>query len=117
MIEIDPESGVAPFEQVRAQVLADVASGALAAGDRLPPVRTLATELGLAANTVAKAYRLLETDGIIETRGRNGSFVSPQGGAAERQAQQAAAAYAARTAELGIAPDEALALVRAALHA
>jgi DNA-binding transcriptional regulator YhcF (GntR family) len=115
-IEVDPGSGVAPFEQVRAQVVAAVGSGRLVAGDRLPTVRTLADQLGLAANTVAKAYRTLESDDIIETRGRNGSFVSAHGNAAQRQAQQAARAYAERTAQLGLTPADALALVRAALH-
>ena len=52
--------------------------------------------LGLAANTVAKAYRALEQDEVIETRGRNGSFVSASGDSTHRQAQLAAAAYADR---------------------
>lgn len=116
MIEIDPASAVAPYEQLRMQILAAVASGELAAGDRLPTVRKLAGDLGLAPNTVARAYRELEADTIIETRGRNGSFVTPQGDAAQRQAQQAARAYAERAAQLGLTPAEALALVSAALH-
>ncbi|NQX26423.1 GntR family transcriptional regulator [Microbacteriaceae bacterium VKM Ac-2854] len=115
-IVIDPESGVAPFEQVRAQVVAAVAAGDVTAGDRLPTVRGLADELGLAANTVAKAYRALEADGMIETRGRNGSFVTPQGDAAQQQAQLAARAFAERVTQLGLNPAEALALVQAALH-
>lgn len=114
-VQVDPGSNVPPFEQLRTGIRDAVASGALAAGARLPTVRALAEELGLAANTVARAYRELETDGLIETRGRLGSFVSATGSPAEREAQMAARAYADRTASLGITPTEALALVAAAL--
>jgi DNA-binding transcriptional regulator YhcF (GntR family) len=53
----------------------------------MPTVRTLATELGIAANTVARAYRELERDDVIETRGRNGTFVSTAGDPTQKQAQ------------------------------
>lgn len=89
--------------------------GTLAAGERLPTVRALAETLGLASNTVARAYRELESDGFIETRGRNGSFVSPHGDASLRQAQLAAHAYAERIQQLGIDSGEGLDLVRIAL--
>ena len=69
-----PTSDVPPFEQLRAQIATRAASGDLPAGTRLPTVRALAAELGLAANTVAKAYRALETDGVITTEGRRGTF-------------------------------------------
>jgi DNA-binding transcriptional regulator YhcF (GntR family) len=114
-VQVDPDSSVPPFEQLRTGIRDAVASGTLAAGARLPTVRALAEELGLAANTVARAYRELETDGLIETRGRLGSFVSATGSPAEREAQRAARAYADRTASLGIPPSDALALVAAAL--
>ena len=112
---LDPESAVPTFLQLRAQLIDQVRSGELRPGTRIPTVRALAEELGIAPNTVAKAYRQLEEDGILQTRGRNGSFVSPQGGAAERKAQEAAAEYAARARKLGIAPDEALRYVADAL--
>lgn len=115
MFTIDPDDTAPPSEQIRTQVLAAVRSGALAPGARLPPVRTLATELGVAANTVAKAYRTLEHDEVVETRGRNGTVVSPHGDPGERLAQAAAEAYRARTAELGLDPAQALAIVTAAL--
>ncbi|MFB2584882.1 GntR family transcriptional regulator [Herbiconiux liukaitaii] len=114
-LRVDAASGVAPFEQLRAGIRDAVASGALVAGARLPTVRALAGELGLAANTVARAYRELETDGIIETRGRLGSYVSATGDPAQQEAQLAARAYADRTASLGVAPSDALALAAAAL--
>lgn len=109
--------GAAPYEQVRAQISEQARSGALPVGYRLPTVRGLAEQLGLAANTVAKAYRALETDGVIETRGRNGTFVAAAGSAAEREAATAAGAYAERARRLGLSEVEALAAARDALRA
>lgn len=116
MISIDAQSATPPFQQIREAVQRDVRDGILVPGSRLPTVRALADQLGLAANTVARAYRDLEQDGIIETRGRSGSYISAHGDAAQRQAQRAASDYAARVAELGIPRDEALAIVEAALR-
>ncbi len=116
MIRIDPASAVPPFEQLRAQVVDEISSGQLAAGARLPTVRRLADDLGVAPGTVARAYRELEASGFIETRGRNGSFVAPQGDAATQQVQRAATAFADQVRALRIGADEALALVAAALR-
>jgi DNA-binding transcriptional regulator YhcF (GntR family) len=116
MISIDATSAVPPFEQLRVQVREQVTSGELAAGAKLPTVRRLAEDLGLAPNTVARAYRELEADGIIETRGRNGTFVSAQGDATSRQAQLAARAFADRIHQLGASPEDALEWARAALR-
>ncbi|ONI60565.1 GntR family transcriptional regulator [Leifsonia sp. ALI-44-B] len=113
---IDPASVTAPFEQLRTQVISGVKDGTLVPGTKLPTVRNLADELGLAPNTIARAYRELEHDDVIETRGRNGTFVSSTGDADQRHAQQAAIAYAERTVQLGLTPAEALAIVTAALH-
>jgi DNA-binding transcriptional regulator YhcF (GntR family) len=74
-VSIDPGSAVPPFEQLRSQIAGRVASGDLPAGTRLTPVRRLAAELGLAANTVARAYRELEADGVVATHGRGGTVV------------------------------------------
>ena len=112
---VDAASAVPTFLQLRAQLIDQVRSGALKPGARIPTVRALAEELGIAPNTVAKAYRHLEEDGIVETRGRNGSFISPQGDAAERKAQEAAATYAARVRQLGIDRADALRFVTDAL--
>lgn len=115
-LRIDPSSTVPPFEQLRAGVVAAVGAGTLAAGERLPTVRALASDLDVAPGTVARAYRELETAGIIETRGRAGTFVSLDSDPARRQAQNAAADYAARVRMLGLADDEALEIVTAALR-
>ena len=75
IVTVDPSDRRPPYQQIRIQVLGAVSSGALARGTRLPTIRQLAADLDLAANTVARAYRELEVDGVIETRGRRGSFV------------------------------------------
>ena len=62
---VDAAAGSPPYEQLRAHVLELATSGELPAGYRLPPVRALAERLGLAANTVARAYKELEGDGIV----------------------------------------------------
>lgn len=111
---IDAGSSTPPFEQLRTQVRDAVSAGALTAGAKLPTVRALADELGLAVNTVARAYRELETDGLIETRGRAGSFVAPQGDAGQQQAQVAAREFVDRARRLGLDDASALELVRAA---
>ena len=110
---VDPQSSVPPYDQVRQQVGDLVARGSLVAGDRLPTVRALAGELGLAVNTVARAYRELESAGVIETRGRAGSFVT--GDEVHSSAKQAAAEYADRVRALGLSPEDAIALVGRAL--
>ena len=113
---VDHSSAIPPFEQVRDGLAAAVRTGELAAGDRLPTVRMLATDLGLASNTVARAYRELEEAGVIQTRGRNGTFVAAHGSDQAMEAALATAAYAKRLRELGIGAEEAVALVRRALE-
>ena len=115
IVVIDPASATPPYEQLRVQLIDDIRSGALAAGTRLPTVRRLAQDLGIAPNTVARAYRELESDGFIETRGRKGSFVHAQGDASERLAQDAARVYAERIRQLGLDRQVALRYVEAAL--
>ena len=73
---MDSASATPPFEQVRVGIIDAVRDGRLAPGTRLPTVRDLAGRLGLAVNTVARAYRELEIAGVVETRGRQGSFVA-----------------------------------------
>jgi DNA-binding transcriptional regulator YhcF (GntR family) len=116
-LKIRIAEGAAPYEQVRAQISEQARSGALPVGYRLPTVRGLAESLGLAANTVAKAYRALEADGVIETRGRNGTVVAAAGDAASREAAAAAQAYAERARRLGLTEAAAVEAVREALRA
>ena len=78
VIRLDPRSGVPRFEQLRAQLSVMVAVGRLYPADRLPTVRDLARQMGLAPGTVARSYRELERDGVVVTRGRAGTFVADE---------------------------------------
>lgn len=75
-ISVDLDSATPPYEQIRAQISSLIALGALEPGTRLPTVRRLAADLGIAAGTVARAYRELEQSGLIDTRRRNGTVVA-----------------------------------------
>ncbi|EUA37911.1 bacterial regulatory s, gntR family protein [Mycobacterium avium subsp. avium 2285 (R)] len=67
-LRVDMKAGKPLFDQLRTQVIEGVREGALPPGTRLPTVRELAGQLGVAVNTVARAYRELESAAIIETR-------------------------------------------------
>jgi DNA-binding transcriptional regulator YhcF (GntR family) len=114
-VEIDPDSSVPPYEQVRSGFAQRITDRRLAAGTKLPTVRALAAELRLAPNTVARAYRELEESGLVETRGRAGTFVSAAGSRSRSQVQRAARDYADLARTLGISPAEARDIVLAAL--
>lgn len=113
MISIDTASDAAPYEQIKQQIAAAVTGGDLSPGDKLPTVRKLAADLALAPNTVARAYRELETSGLLETRGRGGTFVKGTG--VDRAAREAAWEYAERMRALGITSGDALSMVRKAM--
>lgn len=74
-IRLEGETAIPRFEQLRAQLSVMVAVGRLEPGTRLPTVRHMAQQLDLAPGTVARTYRELEHDGIVEGRGRRGTFV------------------------------------------
>lgn len=74
-ISIDIDDPAPPFAQLIAQVKAAVRSGRLRPGEPLPSIRQLANDLAINLKTVAKAYRLLERDAVIQTKGYRGSFV------------------------------------------
>jgi DNA-binding transcriptional regulator YhcF (GntR family) len=112
-LRVDTTAGDPPYEQIRTQIAQQVASGALPPGARLPTVRALAETLGIAPNTVARAYRELEHAGVVSTRGRNGTVVNGDG--SDRAAKEAAVSYAEAMRALGVRQDEALELVRRAL--
>jgi DNA-binding transcriptional regulator YhcF (GntR family) len=120
-VRIDHGSGVPESEQLRRKVAGLIERGTLAPGERLPPVRALAEQLGLAANTAAKAYRELEDAGLVVGRGRLGTFVAEilpaRPPAAESRLAEAAETYAGRARQLGFGPSEALERARRALNA
>ena len=120
ILEIDTASATPPYEQIREQVATMAASGVLPVGARLPTIRQLAADLGLAAGTVARAYHELEVDGVIESRRRHGSFVRGPGRGAARSGSGSggldavARAFAVAVRQLGAGQSEALEAVRRA---
>lgn len=75
MLEIDASSPVPAYEQIVSRIRLAVADGDLNPGAPLPPIRQLARDLELNPATVAKAYQILERDGVLATAGRKGTFV------------------------------------------
>jgi DNA-binding transcriptional regulator YhcF (GntR family) len=116
ILEVDPRSAVPPYEQLRQQVTALVLGGALTPGARLPAIRQLANDLGLAGGTVARAYRELESDGVVSTHGRHGTVVAgpPRTPPPPAGLLDAARRYAAEAERAGATLDDALTAVRVA---
>jgi DNA-binding transcriptional regulator YhcF (GntR family) len=115
-VEIDTKSSTPPYEQVRTRLAELITSGELPVGAKLPTVRGLAEQLGVAANTTARAYRELESAGLIETRGRRGTFVSARGEQTLTRLRAAADRYAALARSLAVEPETALQVVTSAIH-
>jgi len=117
-LSVDPSSPTPPFEQIRAQLQQMIAGGVLAEGARLPPIRQLAGDLGLANNTVARAYRELEIDGLVEAKGRHGTVVTGTVAMNRKQRKQvvdhAAETFAREVQHHGGGLDDALEAVRQA---
>lgn len=112
MLTVDPSLPTPPFEQIKQQITGARDSGEFPANHRLPPVRHLAAELGIAPNTVARAYRELEASGVIQTRGRAGSFVIGTAESAEKAGTAATRDYLATIHRLGLTASDALRMVR-----
>ena len=106
-LRVDGQADRPLFDQLRNQIIDAVRAGTLPPGSRLPTVRELAGELGLAVNTVARAYRELETAGIVETRGRFGTFVA-RADRSDSAMAAAASAYLDVARGLGLGKAEAL---------
>jgi len=77
-LAIDHRSGVPFYRQIIEQVKYAVSRGRLAVGDRLPTVRQLAVDLSINPNTVVRAYRQLEIEGVLETQQGSGTFIGPK---------------------------------------
>jgi GntR family transcriptional regulator len=105
-----------PYEQLRRQFVDLIGSGVLAAGDRLPPLRQLAADLGLAVGTVGRTYRELEAAGLVASRRGGGTRVVPAAATTssterERTLREHAEAFVRQARLLGAGDDD----VRAAL--
>lgn len=118
-LRVDLASPVPPYEQLRGQIADLIALGSLRPDTRLPPVRQLAADLGLAGGTVARAYRELEQAGLVEGRGRHGTVVrhgsNPRKGGQETELAAIAGRMASAVRRLGVSDDAALAALRVAL--
>ncbi|NLS97868.1 MAG: GntR family transcriptional regulator [Planctomycetaceae bacterium] len=84
-IRISSNDGVPIYLQIVNQIKYLVASGRLAPGDEIPPIRALAEQLLVNPNTVARAYRELETAGVVEKRRTAGTFVADAGSKLSRR--------------------------------
>jgi GntR family transcriptional regulator len=106
LFHLDMHSGVPVYRQIVDQVRGAVAAGNLTAGDQLPTVRQLAVDLEINPNTVVRAYRDLEYDGLLETHQGTGTFISDQklhrpADERQRQLEQIASDVIARTGAAG----------------
>lgn len=113
-VTVDVLDPTPPYEQLRRQLADLIGSGVLGPGDRLPPVRQLAADLGLATGTVARTYRELEQAGYVRSRRGGGTKVAehpPAAATPQSALEDAARAYLERARVLGIAPSDALDLV------
>lgn len=115
VVTIDLGDPTPPFEQVRRQLTLLIETGQLVTGERLPSVRQLAGDLGLATGTVARAYRELEAAGLVVTKRGGGTRVADRPAAASPAAtsllEDAARDYLARATALGVGPDRAIQVV------
>jgi GntR family transcriptional regulator len=115
-IHIATNDGVPIYLQIVNQIKYAVASGRLATGDELPPIRVLAERLIINPNTVARAYRELETAGIVEKRRTAGTYVSDQGSPLARRERmkilsQRIDALLAEARQMDVGQDELMKLI------
>ena len=119
IVRLDPSSQLPLYEQMRLQIVRLIVSGQLAEGQRLPTIRQLAADLGIAKATVSKTYEQLERDGLIATEGRNGTIVRRvdlSAVAVNDRIDSAADAFATAALQLRLSPSEAITALRAAFE-
>jgi len=117
----NPSSGVPIYQQLMEQVKHAIETGVFQAGDQLPGIRPLAEELVINVNTIAKAYRKLEHEGVIELRHGSGAFVSANARVAKladklRAAQSLVSGTVDRLRNRGLDADEIRRLFEAELR-
>ena len=117
ILSVDPSRALPVYEQVREQIRRMVAAGTLQPGTRLPTIRQLAADLGLAKGTIERAYELLEGDAVIERHGRNGTYVAEHAAVSARDLaiglEAAAEQLVIVARQLGADEDAAVAALRA----
>ena len=111
-IEIDFERGIPLYEQIAHGILGLLERGELKANDQLPPIRTLADELGVNFNTVARAYRLLDQRSVISTQQGRGTYIlgpgqkRTSGKTKKENIEQLTRFYLRKAKYLGFKPEE-----------
>ena len=116
-VTVDVLDPTPPYEQLRRQLADLIGSGVLSPGDRMPPVRQLAADLGLAVGTVARPDRARGPAGDVRSRRGGGTRVAttaPSPLTPKRALEEAAAAYLDRARALGITAEDAVETVRRA---
>ena len=113
VLALDPDSTEPPFRQLKGQIVEAIRRGTLTPGTRMPAIRTLATDVVVAARTAAKVYSELEEAGMLEGRGRSGTFVTAPD-LTSAVLTRAAEEFAERAAGSGFTLNEAIAAVRVA---
>ncbi|MCS6710737.1 GntR family transcriptional regulator [Brachybacterium sp. EF45031] len=116
IVTINRHAELPPVRQIHEAIARAAQDGTLPPGTRLPTVRALADELGIAVITAAKAYRTLREADIVLTRGRAGTVIAPQDRVSSRL-EEAARGYAALARDLGADDESVVAALRAALTA
>lgn len=116
LLRVVPDDAEPPYAQIRRQIAQQVEDGVLVPGTRLPAVRRLAGDLGLAPNTVARAYRELEAAGVVRTAGRNGTLVASDA-VAEGDEEEVVDAFIATMAGRGVVGESLLRMVQRRMSA
>ncbi|MCU1673246.1 MAG: putative regulator [Frankiales bacterium] len=115
LVHVDSASSVPVYEQLREQLVRLITGGQLPPGARLPAIRQLAADLGIAPGTVSRAYSELEREGLLRTRRPQGTFVAA--GAAGRRhgalLQGMADRFVEEARQLGVDSDEAVQALQA----
>ena len=120
ILNVDPEDPTPVYQQLRTQIVRMVAAGTLPSGTRLPTIRQLASDLGVAKGTVARTYETLLRDGVVTADRRRGTSVADHPGPSApddgtRELHRAAQGYAVTARQLGADYDTAVAAVHEAL--
>ena len=116
LLRLDPTAPEPLYAQLAAQVRSGLASGALAAGERLPSARDLAASLDVNLHTVLRAYQELRDEGLIELRRGRGAVVSTRAALDYTSLHAAIAEVVTASRTLGLAPETTTALLKEALR-
>ena len=121
VLRVDRDGDEPVYVQIARQVREAIVSGVLEPGAALPPVRSLASDLGVNLNTVARGYRRLEDEGFVQLREREGAVVAAPARRAPRSAREGFSAelraLVARMRQAGFSPEEIEGALRRALEA